>query len=63
MIFISKIFHFRIIHEFLNLRVSMQLTKIAIQKYVYSILAKLLNREAKNSRILGKIKFSRTFRG
>ena len=42
-IFISRIFHFRIIHEFLNSRVSMQLTKIVIQKKVYSILARTLN--------------------
>ena len=43
MAFISRIFHFQIISDFLDSRVSIQLTKIAIKKRVFRILARTLN--------------------
>ena len=43
MAFISRIFDFGIIHEFLNSRASAQLTPIAIYKQVLSILVRTLN--------------------
>ena len=45
MTFISRIFHFRIIRDFLNSRVSFQLTEIAtcIKEQVFRVLARTLN--------------------
>ena len=56
--FISRIFYFRIISQFLNSRVS---AHVFYKVYSDSLLARTLNCEATNSRILAKIKFSRIF--
>ena len=42
-IFISQIFHLGNIHEFLNLRASIRLTKIAIYRLVFTISARTFN--------------------
>ena len=43
MIFILQMFYFQIICEFLNSQASIQFTKIAISKYVFSLLPRTLN--------------------
>ena len=54
----SRIFDFQMISKFLSSRGS---TRAIYRAYSNSLLAKTLFRKAANSRILAKMKFSRTF--
>ena len=58
MTFISRIFFFRIICEFLNSRVSVH---VFSKVYSDSLLARTMTLRGNNSRILAKIKFLRIF--